>query len=230
MRNIGLKLLSFLIALSIWLWVASEKRVQTNIMISSIPVGTMNIPKDVEILKISPTTVNLKLKGPLSLIKNLAPSDIAILINIPKDIPEIDRFKEEKTFNIKIKRSNVQTPKGIKVENILPPTIQITLEKKIKKQIKILLKKRIIAKEGFIIRSVDYSPKSILVEGPISILKRRSYIVVEFQKTGVDRSFTKEIPLKIFDSRVTFSSDKVVVNVEVSKSESKKVLKKKRKK
>ena len=52
---------------------------------------------------------------------------------------------------------------------------------------------------------------------------------MEFQKTGVDRSFTKEIPLKIFDSRVIFSSDKIVVNVEVNKSENKKVLKKREK-
>ncbi len=215
MRNIGLKFLSFLIALSIWVWVASEKRVQTNIMISSIPVGTMNIPKDVEILKISPTTVNLKLKGPLSLIKNLAPSDIAVLIDIPKDIPEIDRFKEEKTFNIKIKKGNVQTPKGVKVENILPPTIQITLEKKIKKEIKIILRAKVSPKEGFKIKSIKYSPKKIIVEGPISILKRRAYMVVEFQRSNINKSFTSEIPLKAFDSRVILRQNKIMVNVEV---------------
>ncbi len=226
MRNIGLKILSFLIALSIWIWVASEKRVQTNIMISSIPVGTMNIPDDVEILKISPTTVNLKLKGPSSIIKNLSPSDTAILIDISKDVPEFDKFKEEKTFNVKIKKKNVQVPKGIKVETVLPPTIQITLERKVVKEIKIILKHKLIPKEGFIIKKVDYYPKKIQVEGPISILKRRKFLVAEFQKTNIDKNIKETILLNVFDSRVIFRQTKITVMVEVEKEQKKRQTKK----
>ena len=222
MKNIGIKFLSFLIALSIWIWVASEKRVQTNMMISSIPVGTINIPDNVEILKISPTTVNLKLKGPSSIIKNLSPSDTAILIDITKDIPEIEKFREEKTFNIKIKKRNVQTPKGIKVETVLPPTIQITLEKKITKSIKIILNKKITAKKGFRIVKIDYYPKKIAVEGPISILKRRKFMVIEFQKENLDKSISETIPLKVFDSRVNFKQTKLKIKVEIEKIENKK--------
>jgi len=220
MRNIGIKILSLFIAIIIWVGVASEKRTQGEIILA-VPIEVKNIPSNVELVSFSPSIVNIRLKGPLSAIKSMTPSDVSIVIDVGENIPELDKIKEISTFNIKLEITMIKTLPSVKVEDILPPTIEIKLERKIKKRLKILKTDiSIKPKENYKIESIQLEPEHITVEGPISVMQGRNTIKAEpIIEINIVQSFERYINIKKFNSRVSFINDdnKVLLKVKVKK-------------
>jgi hypothetical protein len=216
MRNLGLKLLSLFLAIIIWVGVVGERKSQGNIIITT-PIELKNLPENLELVKISSTMVNVRLSGPLSIIKTLTPLDISLIIDVKKNIPEIDTIKYEKTLNIKLKKGMFIIAKGVKIKDILPPTIQITIEKKMKKSLKVILKGDISAKKGYKITDITINPGTVLIEGPSLLLKNRKKIETEdINLKNLKQSIELSVMLKKFDSRIIFLQDIKKVKVKIT--------------
>ncbi len=216
MRNLGLKLLALFLAIIIWVGVVGERKSQGNIIITT-PIELKNLPDNMELVKISSTMVNVRLSGPLSIIKTLTPLDISLIIDIKKNIPEIDTIKYEKTLNIKLKKQMFKIVKGVKIKDILPPTIQITIEKKMKKTLKVILKGKISPKKGYKITNISINPEIVFIEGPALLLKNRKNIETEdINLKNLEQSIELSVMLKKFDSRIIFLHDIKKVKVKIT--------------
>ncbi len=218
MKDLGLKLLSLLIAIIIWVGVAGERKSQGNIIITT-PVELKNIPENLELVKISSPMINVRLRGPLSKIKTLTPLDINLIIDVKKDIPEVNTIKNEKTLNIKLKKEMFKIIKGVKIRDILPPTIQITLERKTVKYLKVVLRGNISAEKGYKIKDIIITPNKIEVEGPFFVLRNKRIIETEdVNFKNLKQSIETFVMLKKIDSRLNYKNNinkvRVKINIE----------------
>jgi hypothetical protein len=206
-KNIGLKLISVLIAISLWFVVLNSDVTQMQIY---VPVKLENI-KEGYIAVTNTTLLNVEVKGSNLLLKNISHRDI--LINI-----DVSHFKTGNT-KYKIKNTDIKTPKGIDVVRIEQKEIDIHIDKLIKKELKVVPIFLGEPKEGFKVESVNIYPEIVKVTGAQSKLKNTDFIetlpinisgkqnAVIFAIGLKENEAVKEIKPKQVDVFVSFSED-----------------------
>jgi hypothetical protein len=100
--------------------------------------------------------VLITLNGPLSLLKNLRPEDIKVVLDLSK-------AKEGRQI-FSIRKGDVLMPSGMKIENLKPDYVVVEIDKIIEKQLRTVVK--LGDKWAGIYRVVSWYPQHVSVEGP----------------------------------------------------------------
>jgi diadenylate cyclase len=197
--------LSFLIITSIWL---GFTRSRDTIFTLDVPIEYYNRPPNYEILETSINEVRLQLNGSSALVKSLRPGQVEVRVDLSKAVDGVNV--------VPITHNNINLPPGIFVNKVDPPTVKITLDKPVTKELPVQVDwiGRLPGELNLV--DVTVSPNTVKVIGGGEILNKINTIYTapvrldNLQKTG-----TVTAPLVLNPASLKLApgySDRIVIH------------------
>lgn len=219
-RNIGLKILSLVLAVLLWVVILNVDDPAITETFNDISVAIMNenaiISKDKVYDIVSGDTVDVKVKGKRSVIEKLRTEDF-------RAVADLSQLSVTNAVPI-----DVSLPRFSEVEiNQKVMTMKVSLENKADEQFRIDVVERGNVAPGYYISAKTARPNMIQVSGAESVIKKINEVVVEVNVTNRNESFREQdlIP-KVYDkngtlmdsSKMTFNFEKIDVSVDLLKT------------
>ena len=155
-RNRGLKLLSFLLALLIWLILIPEEKTYSDKTIT-VPLETRNVPPDMELVEKPAATIEVTVRARNRLLNELLPP----ILSARLDLERASIYQDIYPLNA----SMIMVPPGAEVVGISPNMVRLKLEKT--KQMDLEIAPMIVGKvpEGLRIVKIEVTPARVPVKG-----------------------------------------------------------------
>lgn len=174
-KDIKLKILSLILATMLWFAIS---HIGESKMSVSVHVSTNNLSKDFIVKKMDTDDVLVTINGPVSILKNVRARDIKVALDLSA--------VTEGRHIVNLQKSNVQLPKGIKVEDVKPDYIVMEVDRAMEKKLRTVVK--LDKKWMNIYRVKSWYPYFVHVEGSVESLKDKNHIETMF----VDGYFMNE--------------------------------------
>ncbi len=166
-NNLPLKVFSLFLALTMWGFVASQRRGESTEFKFTTPLVLKNIPPELEVTSTVRDSVSVLVRVRRNLAKTVNPNQFQVAIDLRNQLPgEFEISLAEKNITYK----NQTNPEGVSVLQISPRTIPLVLEPTFTK--KVAIKPRFAGDlaKGFTIQSITIEPSQAEVRGPLSRL------------------------------------------------------------
>ncbi|NIO48177.1 MAG: hypothetical protein GTN73_01875 [Candidatus Aminicenantes bacterium] len=226
LKNWGLKLFSFLLALILWLTLITPEKVFSEKTLT-IPLELHNIPSEMELIERPLATIDVKIRASKSLINNITSANVHAVLNLEK--ASLDQ--EDYPLN----KSMISIPSGAEVREIYPSQVSLKLERT--KEILLDVEANIIGKlkEGLEIENVGIFPPQVLIKGPESKVKDRYKVrtsPIDVSEVTETAELEADLILPNPDLRLASAQTKVRVRIVIKEAnpEAKKSKKKTKKK
>lgn len=166
-QNLSLKLLSLFLAMTIWGFVAPQRRGESTEIKFLSPLVLKNIPPKMEITSDLVQSVSVLLRVPRSLAKTINPNLFQVVIDLRNQLPgsfEFQLTQKNVTYN------NEPPPSGLEVLQISPQQFTLSLEQLAEKTVPI--NPRLVGEvdKGMAIDAVKVIPAEVNVAGPRSVI------------------------------------------------------------
>jgi len=185
LNNIFLKILSVLLAISLWLIVATSDYDQIQF---NVPVKLINVP-DKKVAVTDESLINVTLNGPRLVLNSLSYNDVSVEV-------DVSNFSGYKT-DYRIKPSDVKVPSSVNVVRIQPAEITVTIDKIIHKNIEVTPAFIGEPAEGFKVGSLQITPSEVEVTGAASTLNDIDYIeTLPINLSGKSEKMSYSVGLK----------------------------------
>jgi len=164
LKDINIKLLSFLFAIFLWFIVTSTDYTEVSVY---VPIKLLNVPENY-IAVSEDKIVNIVLRGTNMILKNMSQNDIFAGI-------DVSNFK---AGNIKydIMMGDVKVPAGVEVKRIEPANIAIVIDSMVSKKMEVIPFFIGTPKGGYRLSNIAISPNEIAVFGAKSRIENVNYI------------------------------------------------------
>jgi YbbR domain-containing protein len=167
-RHIGLKIVSILLAVMLWLTVAREPVVERAVR---VPLQFQNIPEQLEIVGEPPATADVRVRGSSGLVSRLGPGELVAVLDLKGARPGTRLFH--------LVPENVRVPFGVEVEQVLPATVSLDFERSGSRVVPIVPAVEGQPAPGFVIGPVSADPATVEVVGPESHLNQLTEATTE---------------------------------------------------
>jgi YbbR domain-containing protein len=166
-RNWELKLLSLLLAFVLWISLIPEEKTFSE-KILTIPLETLNIPPDMELVEKPEATVDVTVRAPNRLIDEISSANVLAKLNLAQASVVQQEYPVNETM--------ISIPPGTTVVRISPNKVKLRLERA--KEVLLEVVPNIIGqvKENFQIVRVDVAPPRVPVKGPESKLREKEKV------------------------------------------------------
>jgi YbbR domain-containing protein len=183
-RHLGLKFLALALATLLWLTVAGEHLVERGMR---VPLEFRNKPPELEIVGDPPTAVDVRLSGSSALLSRLDPGEIVAVLDLGTARTGSRLFH--------LRTDEVRVPYGVTVDQVLPPTLSLELERSSRRTIPINPAVEGEPAAGFVVGQISTNPPNVEVVGPESRLMElieatTEPISVEGRREGLKDSVT----------------------------------------
>jgi YbbR domain-containing protein len=188
MKHLGLRVLSIVIALLLWLFVNSE----SNITSARIPVSVdvRDLPQDRMVLWQIKKQVEVEVRGPSFLVNRLIATPPVVRLKIPESV--------ETKFTAQITRNELDIEPPLQVLSIEPSTISFSVEKRVTKELPVKVPLIGQMRSDLQLQNVIPSPNSIVLTGPESELKDLTSIqTIPIDLRDVKDDFSEEVSLRM---------------------------------
>ena len=151
LRNFGLKLMSLILAIGLWLAVSHDPPAEVE---HSVPIEFLHFPDNLEMASESVPQARVRLRGPERLIHGVRPTDIHVEIDLT------GTKAGERTFDLTAQQ--VREPRDLKVVQI----VRMTFDMRLTRQVEV--RPRVIGNfaPGLRIARVVADPAVIAITGP----------------------------------------------------------------
>jgi YbbR domain-containing protein len=167
-RNLGLKFLSTLVAILLWLVVAGERVVER---VMRAPVEFQNLPAGLELVGEPPDTVEVRLRGSSGALSRIGPGDMSAVIDLATARPGRRLFH--------ISQSQVTVPYGLQIVQVGPSTVSMEFEVSGIRKVRVEPDLEGRPAAGYEIVDVKSEPDTVEVVGPDTALKRLQAAITE---------------------------------------------------
>jgi YbbR domain-containing protein len=203
----SLKLLSFAIAIVLWLLVTGQNQPVTahvNVQLNFIRPPSLEISND------PPRTVDVMLTGSRNKLDDLTSLDLVATVDIS------DQRAGERVLRLADK-AQIILPQGIKIDGFQPSAVPIRLEEIVERQVGVEAKLEGKPADGFEVYSVYPNKGSVAVRGPASRVNALQKVATEsIWLAGHKETFTaSNLALDVPDPKVDLLEPMVNVNVEI---------------
>jgi diadenylate cyclase len=176
-QNFGVKLISLLLAIGLWLVVSRDPVAEVELR---VPIEFHNVPQNLEIDSASFTEAQVRVRGPGRLIHGLRASDVRAEIDLSAVRPG------SRTFDLTSR--NVRAPQDLEVVQIIPSQFQLSFDDRVTRSVEVRPRVTGTFAGGLRVSQVIADPATITISGP-----RRRIATVEAATTDpVDASGTME--------------------------------------
>lgn len=184
------KVLSLVVAVVLWFYVLESKDPQTTQAIE-VPVQVINKPEDLEVISITPETVELRLRGRQSAFRN----DDAGRIVMQADLRGAKVGENQVPLRI------ARLPYKLMALPGYPTTATVDLDKIIRRERPVQYVRRGEPADGFIVDRVTLEPDTVTVIGATSIVSRVARVVVVVDLSGLNTSIEFQAEVEARDHR-----------------------------
>jgi len=209
-NNIGLKAISLLLALLLWLQVAGQQSVQRTL---SLPVEFVNMPAEMEVSNDFQRQVDVVLRSRRGT-PNFEDGSLTVKIDLRDAVPGA-----EKSFPLSADNMS-DRPAGLEVVSISPTRIRLLLENTVRKSVEVVPELVGEPAEGFQVTKVQAPPVTII--GPQSRVQEVSEAQTEpIGITGLSSTLVRNVAVDIADLalRMEPASVDVIITIEEERRE-----------
>ncbi len=212
-RNWILKLLSFLMALILWLVLIPEEKVISERTLN-IRLETQNVPGNMELVVKPASSIDVTLRAAKRVLDEISDGDVTARL----DLAGATVQQTEYPLNAQM----IALPPGAEVVRIIPNQVELKLE--MTRSVELKVRPHILGKvkEGFTYR-VDVIPDTVLVEGPESKIQSKDEVrtaPVDISNLAQSTVYYVDLILPKPELRLATGETKVRVNVIVQDIES----------
>lgn len=154
-HNFGLKLISLLLAVGLWLAVSRDPVAEVAV---EVPVEFHNVPESLELNSEGVLQALVRIRGPQRLIHRLQPSDVH---------PEIDlggAKPGERTFDLTAQQ--IHMPHDLQVVQVIPSQFHVSFDTRVTRDVPIHARVTGNFAPGYRIAQVIVDPEKIAITGP----------------------------------------------------------------
>lgn len=159
-RHLGLKFLSIALAVVIWLIVADQRAVERSVR---APLEFHNVPDGLELVNDPPETVEVRVRGPSSILARLLPGEVIGVLNL--------QAARSGTRLFHLLTDEVRVPYGVQVAQVTPATIPLTFERSGARIVPVVPAVDGDPASGYAAGRITSNPAVVEVVGPISLLQ-----------------------------------------------------------
>ncbi|MCC6345935.1 MAG: hypothetical protein IT388_01970 [Nitrospirales bacterium] len=207
-RNMGLKILSVVLALALWFFVTHHGRSEMALV---VPVTFKNVPRGLELLRESVKSVTLNIQGQERLLKGLQPADIGVFV----DLSGAKKGEEVYYFD----KGTIVVPRTVEVVRIEPTSIRITLDESLTKRVPVKASLIGEPERGYRVASVRIHPSAVMVEGAKTELARVAFLRTEpVDLTGLDGDITQNVRLNLNGKNIRIKAYDVALHISIRKA------------
>jgi YbbR domain-containing protein len=212
-----MKLVSLALALGLWLILVPAEKMYSEKSLA-IPLETQNIPAGLEIVEKLTATIDVTLRAPNRLLREIGPAGLVARI----DLDRATVLQQEYPLN----NSMIAVPPGAEVVKITPNKVTIKLERTAEATLDLHPTVRGKAAPGFRIARTEIEPSSVRVGGPESRVRgKEAATTAPVDVSGLAEStvFEADIILPRPELRLVSpqTSARVTVHIEPDKSAAK---------
>jgi YbbR domain-containing protein len=204
--NLGYKVLAIVIALFLWLVARGSSSVERGF---DIPVVLQGVPEELVVVDQGADVVNVRLLGPRSALRNFNPERLEYPLEISEAKPG------QADFEVDLSRFDL--PRGARVVSRSPSRIELSLERRIGKTVKVKPDLDGQPAEGFRVTKVSVEPPRVRITGARSEVLRLSEVATEtIDVAGASGPVEREVRVSAGPGHVWAESPRTVkVNVSV---------------
>ena len=166
--NFGYKVLAIVIALFLWLVARGSSSVERGF---DIPVVLQGVPDDLVVVDQGADVVNVRLLGTRSALRNFNPEQLEYPLEISEAKPG------QADFEVDLSRFDL--PRGARVVSRSPSRIELSLERRIGKTVKVKPDLDGQPAEGFRVAEISIDPPRVRIVGARSEVLRLSEVSTE---------------------------------------------------
>ncbi len=153
-RNIVLKILALVFAITMWFFVVGEKGSEIGFL---IPLELKGMPADLIVINEIKSHIDIRITGPKTLLAGLSPTQMGITLDLSKSKAGNNFFP--------LFPKDVKAPRGLKVTRVNPTNIKVILEPLITKKVPIKVRLTGKPQKGFKLGEVSINPPEVQVTG-----------------------------------------------------------------
>jgi YbbR domain-containing protein len=166
--NLGYKLLAVVIAVFLWVVARGSSSVERGF---DIPVVLQGVPEDLVVVDQGADVVNVRLLGSRSALRNFDPERLEYPLEISEAKPG------QADFEVDLSRFDL--PRGARVVSRSPSRIELSLERRIARTVKVKPDVEGIPAEGYRIARIATDPPRVRITGARSEVLRLSEVATE---------------------------------------------------
>lgn len=207
LRNWGLKLFSFLVALLLWLTLIPDDKIFDE-KILTIRLDVHNIPAGMALVERPPTTVNVIIRAPKRLIDKFTTANVNAVLDLREGRIDVQDYY--------LSENMIRMPEGGEVKEIFPVQVNLKLEKFVEEMLEVEPDIMGELAEGLGVAKIEVIPPRVRVRGPESKVDKNEKV----RTTPVDiSSFTEptEVEARLIlpnpDLRLTSTRTTVKVRI-----------------
>jgi YbbR domain-containing protein len=178
-RNWGLKLFSFLIALVLWITLIPDDKIFDE-KILTVRLDVHNIPPGVALVEKPPPTLNVIIRAPKRLINRFTPANVNAVLDLRGARIEVQDYL--------LSENMIRVPEGAEVQQIIPQQVKLKLERIVDEMLEV--EPDILGElpEGLGVAKIEVIPSRVRVRGPESKINKQDKV----KTTPVDISALTE--------------------------------------
>jgi YbbR domain-containing protein len=205
-RHLGLKIISIVMAVLVWLMVASEESVERGLR---VPLEFQQFPAGLELEGEPPTLVDVRVRGAASHVARMAPGDVVAVLDISSATAGQRLFA--------LTPEQVRVPFGVEVVQVQPSTIVMVFGRSETRDLPVQALLEGDPAPGFVVGAVKVDPPAVEVIGPAGALSRAGEAMTEtISVAGAHETFSKSVTIGFLDPALRLKSPRrASVTVEV---------------
>jgi len=161
-RNLGLKCLAFVIALSLWVLVSGEEE---SVRVFTVPIDYSFAPDRVPASE-TPGSAEVRLRGSEAVLRRLTSDALSVALDLGGRPPG------GRTVQLLTPRMVRSVPSGAAVEQIVPERITVTVERKVPRSVAVSPRFEGSPPPGYRLLGSQAEPAHVTIEGPESEVSR----------------------------------------------------------
>ena len=167
-RNLGTKILALAIAILVWFVFSAQQRERISERTYRIPLSVANVPAGTLIASPLPATIEVRLRGPFTALRQLDPGKLEAVIDLTGSP------RGEKIYRLETEDINV--PQEVEVIAITPSEIRVALDAIAEKTLPIAARLTGAPAPGYEVGQVTIVPPVARLSGPDSALSRMTSV------------------------------------------------------
>lgn len=170
--NAWLKLLSLFLAFIVWFVVSAPRRESVSERTLPVPLSIVGMPPQLMITTPVPETVNVRLRGRVSMIRSLSSQNLAVTI-------DMRNWAQAGDASITIRSQAINTPEGVEVVSVEPNKVGFRIEQVRQRVVNIRPFLVGDPPKGYTVGDPTVAPDHALVSGPLSQIRNLSDVATE---------------------------------------------------
>ncbi|HMK56332.1 MAG TPA: CdaR family protein [Dissulfurispiraceae bacterium] len=201
--NLGLKILSVTVAMSLWFFITYRGQSETTI---EAQVEFKNVPEGFEILKQNIKKVSINVSGHESVLSSLKTAGARVLVDMSNG-----KLGEASYY---FDTNDVKMPANVKILRIDPTYVRVTLDESTARDVEV--KPYIVGEpaRGYEIGRIVSHPQVVRVEGPKTEMSRLSVLRTDpIDVTGLDADISQNVRVDANGRNVRIKTPDVMTKV-----------------